>query len=102
MAILFPQRLRYFHTYGSVPLVRNTTTYTSIVAANARAALARRDKSQRWLAEETGIKPATLHRRLRGNRRHAFLDWEVAAIAEALGVDITELMPPLAKDGEAA
>ena len=80
--------------------MRNTTTYTSIVAANARAALARRDKSQRWLAEQTGIKEGTLHRRLRGD--YPFLDWEVAAIAEALSVDITELMPPLADGGEAA
>lgn len=80
--------------------MRNTTTYTSIVAANARAALARRDKSQRWLAEQTGIKEPTLHRRLRGDP--SFLAWEVAAIADALDVDIRELMTPLADRGEAA
>ena len=79
--------------------MRNTTTYSSIVAGNVRAALARRDKSQRWLAEQTGIKEPTLHRRLRGE--YPFHDWEVAAVAEALGVDITVLMPPL-EDGDAA
>ena len=79
---------------GSLPHVRNTTDYTRSVAANTRAALARHDKTQRWLATATGMKEPTLHNKLRG--KSPFYVHEILWIAEVLGIDVRELMPPLA------
>lgn len=78
--------------------MRQTSRYSELVAANARAALARQGKTQRWLAAQTEISEPTLHRRLRG---HApFLAGEIVAVAEALGIPVTDLLPPV--EGSAA
>lgn len=74
--------------------MRNTT-YHQRVAEEVRVQLARKSLTQEWLADATGIQSGTLSRRLRG-APPAFRIDEIACIADALNVDVRDLLPPLA------
>jgi transcriptional regulator with XRE-family HTH domain len=73
--------------------MRNTT-YHQRVAEEVRVQLARKSLTQEWLADATGIRSGTLSKRLRG-APPAFRLNELACIADALGVDVRDLLPPL-------
>ncbi|MDO5501509.1 MAG: helix-turn-helix transcriptional regulator [Propionibacteriaceae bacterium] len=73
-------------------------TPTQTVGANSRAEVARRGLTQAALAEVIGVSQSQLSKRLRGVI--PFDVNEVAAIANALDVPITELVT--AKAGSAA
>ena len=74
--------------------MRNTT-YHQRVAEEVRVQLARKSLSQDWLATAAGIPSGTLSKRLRGAPPAFRLD-ELACIADALNVDVRDLLPPLA------
>ena len=59
-------------------------------AAEVRAELARQGRTPYWLSENTDITYQTLARRLRGSSRFSLT--EVAQIASALNLSVTELM----------
>jgi DNA-binding Xre family transcriptional regulator len=75
--------------------MRNTT-YHQQVAEEVRVQLARKSLSQDWLANATGIPPGTLSKRLRGTPP-AFRLNELACIADALNLDVRDLLPPIAE-----
>lgn len=60
------------------------------LAAEIRAAIARVGRKQNAIADATGISPASLSRKLRGET--AFYAEEVVAIADAIGVDAGALL----------
>lgn len=64
------------------------------VAAEVRANLARRGETRAWLCDTAGIKPATMSRRLAG--KSPFTVDELAAIAEALEIPLSALLPGVA------
>lgn len=63
------------------------------VAANVRAELGRRDRTQDELARQLGWSPAFLNRRLKGHVD--FSREEIREIADALDVPISVLIPQL-------
>lgn len=67
-----------------------TTDQTT--AALVAEALAQAERSVSWVAEKAGMASSTLHRKLRGTRD--FTTGEVASIAEALGIQPSDLLPP--------
>lgn len=60
------------------------------IAEELRMALARAQRSQRWLAEQTGISAATLSRKMRGDGSITL--GEVLAICAALQVSATDIV----------
>jgi len=64
------------------------------IAAEVRAALARKQIKQSDLAEAVGMSQAALSERLRGHR--AFNTDQLADIAGVLGLDLYELLRPRA------
>lgn len=79
--------------------MRNTT-YHQRVAEEIRVQLTRRSLSQDWLAFAIDMSPGTLSKRLSG-RNAVFRLNEVADIAEALNLDVRDLLPPLTTDAAA-
>lgn len=69
----------------------NPTNTRSAIAAEARAALARKGQSAAWLAEDAGISKAALSRKLRGEV--SFTVEELVLVAEALAVEPDALLP---------
>jgi transcriptional regulator with XRE-family HTH domain len=66
-------------------------TPSAVVGANVRAELARRDMTQRNLADHLGIPQTSVSRRLSGVT--PFDINELAAVAELLGVGLEVLLP---------
>jgi transcriptional regulator with XRE-family HTH domain len=64
-------------------------TYTALIAAEIRAAMARLAINQSDVTAATGMTPATLSRKLSGQGR--FTVAEVADIADCLGITVSEL-----------
>lgn len=64
---------------------------TKRVAAEVRAEMARQQMSQEKLAALTGLSQSRISRRLVGDR--PFDITELAAVATALGVPVTQFMP---------
>lgn len=69
----------------------NPTTTRSAIAAEVRAALARKGQSAAWLAEEAGISKAALSRKLRGDV--SFTVEELVLVAIALAIEPEVLLP---------
>ena len=61
------------------------------IGRTVRAELARRARSQQWLGEQLGISQANVSRRLLG--KTPFDVEELVAIAEALEMDVHDLLP---------
>jgi transcriptional regulator with XRE-family HTH domain len=69
------------------------------IAAEIRAEMARQNMTQRQLAERVGIIQQALQLRLSGAR--SFRAEELAAVATALGVPVTQLLPAAQPTGGA-
>lgn len=69
----------------------NPTNTRSAIAAEVRAALARKGQSAAWLAVEAGISKAALSRKLRGEV--SFTVEELVLVADALDVEPDALLP---------
>lgn len=68
------------------------------IAVSVRECLADAARSQKSLADETGIPYTTLTRKLQGKSEFSFS--ELLVISEALGVAPHLLVPPLFKPGK--
>ncbi|QKS13913.1 helix-turn-helix transcriptional regulator [Curtobacterium sp. Csp1] len=68
-----------------------TQSYSEQVAGEVRAAIARANLTQSAVCATTGIKGATMSRKLSG--KVAFDVDELSLIADALGLVVFELMP---------
>ncbi len=66
-----------------------TTTPSSVVGANVRAEMARRGRSQTWLAQVLGLSQTAINRRLHGRTLWA-ID-ELVTVAAQLGVPLEVL-----------
>jgi len=75
--------------------MRNTT-YHQRVAEEVRVQLARKSLSQDWLANTAGIPHNTLYKRLKGSPPSFRLE-ELLCIADALNLDVRDLLPPIAE-----
>lgn len=69
------------------------------VAAEIRAWMGRHKMSQRALAAELGLSPASMHARIHGTQEIGLN--ELDQIAKALGVTVQDLMPATAAAGAA-
>jgi len=75
-------------------MVRLDETAAARVAGRVRAILAQRRLTGRWLAGAVGMPPSTFNRRLNGG--HPFDINELASVAQALGVPLTDLIAEVA------
>jgi hypothetical protein len=78
-------------THGRILVHMETQSYTEQVAGEVRAAIARANLTQSAVCAMTGIKGATMSRKLSG--KVAFDVEELHLIADALGLVAFELMP---------
>lgn len=79
-----------------------TQTPTSVTTdVLLRRALADRRMTGRQLADLTGLSYRRIGRTLRGERGNNLPVSELMTIATALGMDITDLLPPTPDHGEA-
>lgn len=69
---------------------RTAETADSVIGAEVRAWLGRRGVSQKWLAEQLGIVPMGISRRLSG--KTSFTARELLLAAQALDVTLGELL----------
>lgn len=76
------------------------TMLTQRVSAEIRAELGRQQKSQRWLADQLGVDPAIVSRRMIGTR-YTFTTAELDRIAGILGVPVDQLLGAPALAGAA-
>lgn len=70
------------------------------IPAELRATLAREQRSQRWLAEKSGISPAALSRKMRGDT--SFTLDELLSVTHALGVSAADLIATIESQPSAA
>ena len=75
----------------------NSLDIAKSIAVSVRDCLADASRSQKSLADETGIPYATLTRKLQGKSEFSLS--ELVVISEALGVAPYLLMPPVFKPG---
>jgi len=73
--------------------MRPPSSYSQAVAAEVRAELARKGRSRQWLADAIGMPLSTLNTRCRGTE--PFRITELAAVSEALSVDVRDFLPAL-------
>lgn len=95
-----PPHLTLFHSVSTVARMEQPQTISESLAAVVRGELAAQRITQRMASEGAGIPLTTLHRKLSG--RAPFNVVELAALAEILGVSLTEFAQRAERKGAAA
>lgn len=68
-------------------------TKSELIAAEIRAELGRRSKTNAWLAAQLDVSEMWVSRRLRADQVQEISDEELERIAEALGVPVATFLP---------